>query len=124
MYSTKDNLSFENSLEDKGTLASKPYLKKEYAYELDNNGSSNYNRNISEFTTTNWSNNGRFVDLSDPNAMLVIPTVTTVVASATEAVLGNDPVLVMKNDNLNIVDNQEDLGSIIDRIDAQIHGLF
>jgi deoxyadenosine/deoxycytidine kinase len=33
-------------------------------------------------------------------------------------------LLIIDIDNLNIVDNQEDLGSIIDRIDAQIHGLF
>lgn len=33
-------------------------------------------------------------------------------------------VLIIDIDNLNIVDNQEDLGYIIDRIDAQIHGLF
>jgi deoxyadenosine/deoxycytidine kinase len=33
-------------------------------------------------------------------------------------------MLIIDIDNLNIVDNQEDLGSIIDRIDAQIHGLF
>lgn len=33
-------------------------------------------------------------------------------------------LLIIDVDNLNIVDNQEDLGSVIDRIDAQIHGLF
>ena len=33
-------------------------------------------------------------------------------------------LLIIDIDHLNIVDNQEDLGSIIDRIDAQIHGLF
>ena len=33
-------------------------------------------------------------------------------------------LLIIDIDNLDIVDNQEDLGSIIDRIDAQIHGLF
>ena len=33
-------------------------------------------------------------------------------------------LLIIDIDNLNIVDKQEDLGSIIDRIDAQIHGLF
>lgn len=33
-------------------------------------------------------------------------------------------LLIIDIDNLNIVDRQEDLGSIIDRIDAQIHGLF
>ena len=33
-------------------------------------------------------------------------------------------LLIIDIDNLNIVDNREDLGSIIDRIDAQIHGLF
>ena len=33
-------------------------------------------------------------------------------------------LLIIDIDNLNIVDSQEDLGSIIDRIDAQIHGLF
>lgn len=33
-------------------------------------------------------------------------------------------LLVIDIDNLNIVDQPEDLGSIIDRIDAQIHGLF
>ncbi len=33
-------------------------------------------------------------------------------------------LLIIDIDNLNIVENQEDLGSIIDRIDAQIHGLF
>jgi deoxyadenosine/deoxycytidine kinase len=33
-------------------------------------------------------------------------------------------LLIIDIDNLNIVDNPEDLGSIIDRIDAQIHGLF
>ncbi len=32
--------------------------------------------------------------------------------------------LIIDVDNLDIVDNPEDLGSIIDRIDAQIHGLF
>ena len=33
-------------------------------------------------------------------------------------------LLIINIDNLDIVDNREDLGSIIDRIDAQIHGLF
>ncbi|MCP4884745.1 MAG: deoxynucleoside kinase [Flavobacteriales bacterium] len=33
-------------------------------------------------------------------------------------------LLIIDIDNLNIVDSPEDLGSIIDRIDAQIHGLF
>jgi len=33
-------------------------------------------------------------------------------------------LLIIDIDDLNIVDNREDLGSIIDRIDAQIHGLF
>ena len=33
-------------------------------------------------------------------------------------------LLIIDIDNLNIVDNPEDLGSVIDRIDAQIHGLF
>jgi len=31
---------------------------------------------------------------------------------------------VIDVDNLDFVDNQEDLGYIIDRIDAQINGLF
>jgi len=33
-------------------------------------------------------------------------------------------LLIIDVDNLNFVDNQEDLGYIIDRIDAQINGLF
>ena len=33
-------------------------------------------------------------------------------------------LLIIDIDHLDIVDNPEDLGSIIDRIDAQIHGLF
>ncbi len=33
-------------------------------------------------------------------------------------------LLIVEVDNLNFVDNQEDLGSIIAKIDAQIHGLF
>ena len=33
-------------------------------------------------------------------------------------------LLIIDVDNLNIVDKPEDLGSVIDRIDAQIHGLF
>jgi deoxyadenosine/deoxycytidine kinase len=33
-------------------------------------------------------------------------------------------LLIIDIDNLDIVKSQEDLGSIIDRIDAQIHGLF
>jgi len=33
-------------------------------------------------------------------------------------------LLIIDIDHLNIVDQPEDLGSIIDRIDAQIHGLF
>jgi len=33
-------------------------------------------------------------------------------------------LLIIDIDNLDIVDKQEDLGFIIDRIDAQIHGLF
>ena len=33
-------------------------------------------------------------------------------------------LLIIDVDNLDIVDSREDLGSIIDRIDAQIHGLF
>ncbi len=33
-------------------------------------------------------------------------------------------LLIIDIDNLDIVEKQEDLGSIIDRIDAQIHGLF
>ena len=33
-------------------------------------------------------------------------------------------LLIIDVDNLNFVDNQEDLGSIIDKIDAQINGLF
>ena len=33
-------------------------------------------------------------------------------------------LLIIDVDNLNFVDNQEDLGTIIDKIDAQINGLF
>jgi len=33
-------------------------------------------------------------------------------------------LLIIDVDNLNFVENQEDLASIIERIDAQIHGLF
>jgi len=33
-------------------------------------------------------------------------------------------LLIVDVDNLNIVDNPEDLGTVIDKIDAQIHGLF
>jgi len=33
-------------------------------------------------------------------------------------------LLIIDVDNLDIVENPEDLGSVIDRIDAQIHGLF
>jgi len=33
-------------------------------------------------------------------------------------------LLIIDVDNIDFVDNQEDLGSIIDRIDAQINGLF
>jgi deoxyadenosine/deoxycytidine kinase len=33
-------------------------------------------------------------------------------------------LLIIDVDDLNFVDNQEDLGSVIDKIDAQIHGLF
>jgi len=33
-------------------------------------------------------------------------------------------LLIIDVDNLNFVDNPEDLGHIIDRVDAQIHGLF
>ena len=33
-------------------------------------------------------------------------------------------ILIIDVDNLNFVDNPEDLGSVIDRIDAQINGLF
>jgi deoxyadenosine/deoxycytidine kinase len=33
-------------------------------------------------------------------------------------------LLVIDVDDLNFVDNQEDLGLVIDKIDAQIHGLF
>ena len=33
-------------------------------------------------------------------------------------------LLIIDFDNLNFVDNQEDLGFVIDKIDAQIHGLF
>jgi deoxyadenosine/deoxycytidine kinase len=33
-------------------------------------------------------------------------------------------LLIVDVDNLNIVDKKEDLGYVIDRIDAQIHGLF
>jgi len=33
-------------------------------------------------------------------------------------------LLIIDIDNLDIVDRPEDLGSIIDRIDAQVHGLF
>ncbi len=33
-------------------------------------------------------------------------------------------LLIVDIDNLNIVDNPEDLGTIIDKIDAQLHGLF
>lgn len=33
-------------------------------------------------------------------------------------------LLIIDVDNLNFVDNQEDLASVIERIDSQIHGLF
>ena len=33
-------------------------------------------------------------------------------------------LLIVDVDNLDIVDNPEDLGTVIDKIDAQIHGLF
>ena len=33
-------------------------------------------------------------------------------------------ILIIDIDNLNFVDNQEDLGFVIDKIEAQLHGLF
>ena len=33
-------------------------------------------------------------------------------------------LLIVDVDNLDFVDNQEDIGNVIDKIDAQIHGLF
>ena len=47
-----------------------------------------------------------------------------VISEDRDEVFPNDQILIIDVDDLNFVDKPEDLGSVINRIDAEIHGLF
>ena len=94
----KDNLVLEQSF-DSQTSPEEVFLQKQFLYQLDNNGSSNYNRNEVEFLTTSWSNNGKFMDLRE--GFIMIPMVMELTSDVDISTVS----LKIKNDNLNFINS-------------------
>lgn len=94
----KDNLVLEQSF-DSQSSPDEVFLQKQLLYQLDNNGSSNYNRNEVEFLTTSWSNNGKFMDLRE--GFVVIPMVFELTSNRDISTID----LKLKNDNLSFINS-------------------
>ena len=66
MATTKDNVVYDFSDgNEMSEIASKPFLKKELIYIIDQNGSNDYSRNQVVFETLSIANNGRYADYKD-----------------------------------------------------------
>lgn len=94
----KDNLVLEQSF-DSQSSPDEVFLQKQLLYQLDNNGSSNYNRNEVEFLTTSWSNNGKFMDLRE--GFIIIPMVMELTSDVDISTID----MKLKNDNLNFINS-------------------
>lgn len=94
----KDNLVLEQSFNSQ-TSPEEVFLQKHFLYQLDNNGSSNYNRNEVEFLTTSWSNNGKFMDLRE--GFIMIPMVMELTSGVDISTVN----MKLKNDNLNFINS-------------------
>ena len=57
-----DDSNFQSMLTSKGFLPEAPFLEKDLAYVIDNNGGPEYSRNQVEFDTTSQSNNSKWTD--------------------------------------------------------------
>jgi hypothetical protein len=109
MATTKDNVVFDFSDgNEMSVIASKPFLKKELIYIIDQNGSSDYSRNQVVFETLSIANNGRYADYKD--GFVSFPLHITL-ASDTDFATGADVNLrskiEMKGSNLNVIDSVE-----------------
>ena len=104
---SQDSVSYASSLSNENAhQETKPYLKKELLYVIDNNGSTDYSRNQVQFETVSISNNGKFADYK--NAFLSIPVVVTLSRNgAADAVTSGDghKLLNFKNSNVNLIDS-------------------
>ena len=72
---TSDNVLYQKAMETQD-LPSKPFLKKELLYVIDNNGSNSYERNQIEFETNSLSSNSNWALFSE--AFITIPFLATV----------------------------------------------
>ena len=82
-----------------------PFLKKELLYQIDNNNSTNYQRNTVQFETSTFSNSGKFFDFRD--GFISIPLVMTItrdVGHGIDAATAKQ-MLQMKASNLSIIDS-------------------
>ena len=78
--SSPDDSNFQSMLTSKGFLPEAPFLEKDLAYVVDNNGGDEYSRNQVEFDTTSQSNNSKWTDFK--NGYMSIPVVTVLTRSA------------------------------------------
>ena len=109
MAETKDNVVFDfsdgNAMSE---IASKPFLKKELIYIIDQNGSNDYSRNQVVFETLSIANNGRYADYKDGFVSFPLHITLT---SDNNFEAGADENLrskiEMKASNLNIIDSVE-----------------
>lgn len=104
MSATQDNVSFDWSMSgESADVASKPYLKKELLYVIDNNGSDDYSRNQVQFETVSLSNNGKWCDYR--NGFISIPVVVKLEKKVGAVDLSLDQLLDIKSSNINIADS-------------------
>ena len=97
---TKDNLNFNWTLSNEMSVgATKPFLKKEKIFIIDNNGYSDYSRNQSQFESISIANSGKWADYR--NAYIAMGVVVLVQSNKD---LGSDPVIDIKN-NLHFIDS-------------------
>jgi len=82
-----------------------PFLKKELLYQIDNNNSTNYQRNTVQFETSSFSNSGKWFDFRD--GFISIPLVMTITRDVGHAISADDAkqLLQMKASNLSIIDS-------------------
>jgi len=96
----KDNLVLSQSTENQDS-PDEVFLQKQFLYQLDTNGSSDYSRNEIEYVTSSWSNSGKFINLRE--GVAVIPLVFSVKTNNHDIPADFD--LKLKSDNLNIINS-------------------
>jgi hypothetical protein len=98
-----DSTNFELASMPKDSLPDVPYLKKELAYIVDNNNSTNYSRNQVEFHTKSLAGNKSWAD--PRNAFMSIPIVVKVVRDDPCTAADAIQMIKFKSGNHNIIDS-------------------